>query len=74
MSAYALYGLDLVAALILTFGVYWPRHRRRDLVVAFLGINMGILAVAARSPVRRFLRRSRPGAVRRAVDHPVALR
>lgn len=47
MSAFALYGLDLVAALILTFGVYWPRHRRRDLVVAFLGINMGILAVAA---------------------------
>ena len=47
MSAYAVYGLDLVAVLILTFGVYWPRHRRRDLVVAFLGINVGVLAVAA---------------------------
>ena len=47
MSASALYGLDLVAAAVLTFGVYWPRHRRRDLVVAFLGINVGVLAVSA---------------------------
>lgn len=47
MSAYLLYALDLVAVLTLTFGVYWPRHRRRDLVVAFLGINVGVLAVAA---------------------------
>lgn len=47
MSAYALYGLDVVAALTLTFGIYWPRHRRRDLVVAFLGINVGVLSVAA---------------------------
>lgn len=47
MSAYLLYALDLAAVLTLTFGVYWPRHRRRDLVVAFLGINVGVLAVAA---------------------------
>ncbi|MGP9538195.1 DUF4956 domain-containing protein [Brachybacterium sp. AOP43-C2-M15] len=47
MPTYALYALDLVAAAILTFAVYWPRHRRRDLVVAFLGINVGVLAVSA---------------------------
>lgn len=47
MTALPLYALDLVAASVLTFGVYWPRHRRRDLVVAFLGINVGVLAVAA---------------------------
>ncbi|MEE1650086.1 DUF4956 domain-containing protein [Brachybacterium sp. J144] len=47
MSVYLLYALDLAAVLVLTFGVYWPRHRRRDLVVAFLGINVGVLAVAA---------------------------
>jgi hypothetical protein len=47
MSAIALYALDLVAAATLTFGIYWPRHRRRDLVVAFLGINVGVLAVSA---------------------------
>ncbi|UQN28489.1 DUF4956 domain-containing protein [Brachybacterium kimchii] len=47
MSAITLYALDLVAAATLTFGIYWPRHRRRDLVVAFLGINVGVLAVSA---------------------------
>ncbi|WP_231954729.1 DUF4956 domain-containing protein [Actinoplanes derwentensis] len=37
---------DLVAILVLTFGVYFPRHRRRDLVTAFLGVNIGVLAVS----------------------------
>ncbi|WP_239144871.1 DUF4956 domain-containing protein [Actinoplanes couchii] len=37
---------DLIAILVLTFGVYFPRHRRRDLVTAFLGINIGVLAVS----------------------------
>ena len=40
------YAIDLVAILLLTFGLYVPRHRRRDLVVAFLGVNAGVLAVA----------------------------
>lgn len=40
------FGLDLVAISILTFGLYFPRHRRRDLVVAYLGVNIGVLAVA----------------------------
>lgn len=39
-------GLDLVAIAVLTFGIYFPRHHRRDLVVAFLGVNIGVLAVA----------------------------
>ena len=47
MDTLALYALDLVAAVALTFGVYWPRHRRRDLVVALCGINVGVLAVSA---------------------------
>lgn len=38
---------DLVAATVLTFGLYWRRHYRRDLVVAFIGINVGVLAVSA---------------------------
>lgn len=46
-AALPLYAHDLIAATILTFAVYWPRHRRRDLVVAFFGINVGVLAVAA---------------------------
>ena len=38
--------LDLVAIAILTFGLYLPRHRRRELVVSFLAVNIGVLAVA----------------------------
>lgn len=41
-----LFVADLVAIGLLTFAVYFPRHRRRDLVVAFLGVNVGVLAVA----------------------------
>ncbi|MFJ8111220.1 DUF4956 domain-containing protein [Streptomyces sp. NPDC096132] len=37
---------DLVAISVLAFAVYFPRHHRRDLVTAFLGINVGVLAVA----------------------------
>lgn len=47
MSAYALYAANLVAIAVLTFAVYLPRHRRRDLVVAFLAVNVGVLAVSA---------------------------
>lgn len=39
--------IDLAAVSILTFGLYFPRHRRRDLVVAYLGVNVGVLAVAS---------------------------
>lgn len=41
-----LLAIDIAAALILTLGLYYRRHRRRDLVVAFLGVNIGVLAVA----------------------------
>ncbi|MHA7269401.1 DUF4956 domain-containing protein [Arthrobacter sp. HLT1-20] len=37
---------DLAAITILTFALYLRRHRRRDLVVSYLGINVGVLAVA----------------------------
>lgn len=40
------FAIDLVAIVLLTFGLYVPRHRRRDLVVAYLGVNAGVLAVA----------------------------
>ncbi len=38
--------IDLVAIVILTFGLYFPRHRRKDLVVAFLTVNVGVLALS----------------------------
>ncbi|MDO5080869.1 DUF4956 domain-containing protein [Buchananella hordeovulneris] len=45
-TAAPLIALDLVAIAVLVFGIYFPRHRRSDLVVAFLGVNIGVLAVA----------------------------
>lgn len=37
---------DLVAISVLTFGVYYRRHFRRDLVLAYVALNVGIMAVA----------------------------
>ena len=37
---------DLVGILILVFGLFLPRHRRPELVVALLVTNVGVLAVA----------------------------
>lgn len=45
MSDYLLPVADLVAISVMTLGVYFPRHRRRDLVTAFLAVNVGVLAV-----------------------------
>jgi len=47
ISTLILIGIDLAAALILSLGLYYRRHHRRDLVVAFLGVNVGVMAVAA---------------------------
>jgi hypothetical protein len=41
-----LIAVDLVAIAVLVFGLYFPRHRRRDMVVAYLAANIGVLAVA----------------------------
>lgn len=46
MSTGFLFAIDLVAISLLTFGLYFPRHRRKDLLVAYLGVNIGVLAVA----------------------------
>ncbi|TAJ48947.1 MAG: DUF4956 domain-containing protein [Herbiconiux sp.] len=46
MSYVLLIAVDILAISILTFGLYFRRHHRRDLVVAFLGVNVGVLAVS----------------------------
>ncbi|GAA1577851.1 DUF4956 domain-containing protein [Leucobacter aridicollis] len=38
--------VDVAATAVLVLGIYYRRHRRRDLVVAFFGVNIGVLAVA----------------------------
>jgi len=45
MTTLALIASDLLAIGLLVFALYFRRHRRRDLVVAFLGVNVGVLAV-----------------------------
>jgi hypothetical protein len=47
MAQLTLFVIDVVAVGVLVFGLYFPRHRRRDLVVAYLGVNVGVLAVAS---------------------------
>ena len=39
--------VNVVAIAILVLGIYFPRHRRLDLVVAFFAVNMGVFGVAA---------------------------
>jgi uncharacterized membrane protein YhiD involved in acid resistance len=42
---YLLAAVDLVAVLVLALAVYYPRHRRADLVTAFVAVNVGVLSV-----------------------------
>ncbi|MGI9822277.1 DUF4956 domain-containing protein [Agromyces sp. Marseille-Q5079] len=46
MDPLILLAIDLVAVSALVFGLYFPRHRRRDLLIAFLTVNVGVLAVS----------------------------
>ena len=47
MTLLLMFLLDLVAIGVMTFGLYFPRHRRKDMVVAFLAVNLGLLAVTS---------------------------
>jgi hypothetical protein len=46
MPPYAILIADLFFISLLTFGIYFPRHRRKDLAVAYVGVNIGVLAVS----------------------------
>jgi hypothetical protein len=37
---------DVVSIAVLSLAVYFPRHRRADLTLSFLAINVGVLAVS----------------------------
>ncbi len=45
MSLAALFAIDIALVMLVTFGLYFPRHQRRDMVLALLGINVGVLGV-----------------------------
>jgi hypothetical protein len=38
-------GIDVLAIVVLAYGIYFRRHRRRELVVAYLALNVGVLGV-----------------------------
>ncbi len=46
MSDGMLIAADAVAIAVLAFGLYYRRHRRPDMVLAIVSINVGVLAVA----------------------------
>ena len=46
MSDAALFACDAVAILIIVFGIYFPRYHRRDMVLAIVMINVGVVSVA----------------------------
>lgn len=46
LTALVAIATDIVAALVLAVVLYYRRHRRRDLMFAFLALNVGVLAVA----------------------------
>lgn len=46
MSESMLLLADAVAVLVLAFGLYFPRYRRKDMVLAIVSINVGVVAVA----------------------------
>ncbi|MGO1488775.1 MAG: DUF4956 domain-containing protein, partial [Arachnia sp.] len=40
------YLINIIAICVLVFAIYLPRHHRRDLAVAYLGVNIGVMAVS----------------------------
>ena len=46
MSHLLIISADVIAITALVFGLYFPRYQRRDMVVAILGLNIGVMAVA----------------------------
>jgi hypothetical protein len=46
MPRYMTVLIDVVAIIVLTLVIYFPRYRRRDMVVAYIGLNIGVLTVA----------------------------
>ena len=46
MSDAVVIAFDLVAIAALAYGIYFRRHRRRDMLLAYVALNAGVMAVA----------------------------
>jgi hypothetical protein len=47
LATHLVHVVDVAAILALVFGLYLSRHGRRELVVAYLTVNIGVMAIAA---------------------------
>lgn len=45
MITLLLLAFDLLAISVLAYGIYFTRHRRRDMLIAYVALNVGIMAV-----------------------------
>ncbi len=45
MMTILLLAFDLLAISVLAYGIYFIRHRRRDMLIAYVALNVGIMAV-----------------------------
>jgi hypothetical protein len=45
MPRWLYFACDIVAISLLAFAVYFPRYRRRDLLVAYICVNIGVMSV-----------------------------
>jgi hypothetical protein len=47
MPVAVLFAIDAVAIVLVAYVIYFRRHQRRDMLLAFVALNVGVLAVAA---------------------------
>lgn len=45
MNTILLLAFDLLAISVLAYGIYFTRHRRRDMLIAYIALNVGVMAV-----------------------------
>lgn len=45
MPRWLSFTLDLILISVLAFAVYFPRYRRRDLLLSYVAVNVGVMAV-----------------------------
>ena len=47
MPSLPIFAFDLLAITVLSYGLYFRRHRRRDMPLAYVGLNVGVMALAS---------------------------
>lgn len=45
MSDLTIVAFDIVAIIVLSYGIYFRRHRRKDMLLAYVGLNIGVMVL-----------------------------